>query len=95
MNHHILLCECNVGRLLTFQGGYGYDRAASGITRCKERQRGVEASGAGIGAGIRDSHIGDLGPGGVSIAIRREIFHISEGGVGWSSQHHIKCHTIH
>ena len=83
MNHHILLCGCNVGRLLTFHGGY--DRAAAGITRHKERQRGVEASGAGVGAGIRDSHIGDSGPAVVIDVIPIEMFHINEGGVGWSS----------
>ena len=89
----ILLCGCDVGGLITLQGGV--DRATVGITRQDERSRGDEAGSAGVGPSIRGSHTGEGEGVGVGGASASGCGPISEGGAVWSSPHHLHSHTIH
>ena len=88
----ILLCGCNAVRLHTFQGGY--NRAAAGIIKQEEGQRGDEADSAGVWPCIRGSNAVDTGEALIGCSKKIGPSHINGGRDGWSSPHCLHSHII-
>ena len=81
-----------MGGLHTFQGCY--NRAAAGIIKQEEGQRGGEADSAGVWPCIRGSHTGDLGVAFIGYSRNKGPGHINGGRDGWSSPHCLHSHII-